>query len=468
MGDKSEPRWLTTVLRPITEVRQGEAITALMLTLNVFLLLSAYYIIKPVREALILAQPSGAEYKAYMSGVIAILLLFAVPAYARFVDKLPRIKLVIGVTLFFATHLLLFMLAMQVPSLQDKLGLVFYAWVGVFNMMVVAQFWSFANDLYDEERGTRLIPMVALGASVGAAAGSQLSAQLLPLIGVGSMLLVAMGMLALCALLFFLVEQREGGVSSETQSPNVDQPGPEQTDDAASHPEPTKSKKAAVAPSGAFALVFNHRYLRLVAAFSLLFTLVNTNGEYMLSKLIKADAAEALAAGAIDNLSTHIGATYASFFFYVNVVGVLLQSFVVARLVRFLGFRLAFLVLPIIALGDAVAVAAVPALLVITIGKTAENATDYSLNNTLRQMLWLVTSREMKYKAKQAIDTFFVRMGDVSSALLVWLGATFLTLEVRHFAIVNIVLIAIWLLLAVTIGREHDRLKRSQPEVSPD
>src|SRR5664279_2285201 len=102
-----EAAWLSRLLRPITVVRPGEATTALLLALNVFLLLSAYYIIKPVREALILSLASGAEYKAYMSGAIAILLLFAVPAYAKFVDRLPRIKLVISVTLFFAANLVL-------------------------------------------------------------------------------------------------------------------------------------------------------------------------------------------------------------------------------------------------------------------------------------------------------------------------------------------------------------------------
>lgn len=446
MSAAREPRWLSVALRPITEVRVGEAFTALLLTLNVFLLLSAYYIIKPVREALILALASGAEYKAYMSGVIAILLLFAVPAYAKFVDRLPRVTLVVGATLFFASHLLLFMLAMQVPELEANLGLIFYAWVGVFNMMVVAQFWSFANDIYDEERGGRLIPLVALGASVGAAAGSQLSASLLPLIGVASMLLVAMGMLASCALLYFLVERRERlGVDSEAVN---------------------KDERPAAAPkadrTGAFALVFSDRYLSLAAAFSLVFSWVNTNGEYMLGKLIRADAVRAVASGEAADIGAHIGATYASFFFYVNVLGVLLQSFVVARLVKALGFRVAFLVLPVIALADATAVALVPALLVITLGKTLENATDYSLNNTLRQMLWLVTSREMKYKAKQAIDTFFVRMGDVSSALAVWVGASFLALEVRQFALLNVALVGVWIALAVALGREHRRRSHAQ------
>ena len=106
-----------------------------------------------------------------------------------------------------------------------------------------------------------------------------------------------------------------------------------------------------------------------------------------------------------------------------------------------------------------------PVLMVAFVGKIFENATDYSLNNTLRQMLWLPTTREMKYKAKQAVDTFFVRMGDVVSAGGVLL-ATLLGLGVRGLAFGNAVLVGIWLVLAVAIVREHRALAAAAPESS--
>jgi ATP:ADP antiporter, AAA family len=95
---------------------------------------------------------------------------------------------------------------------------------------------------------------------------------------------------------------------------------------------------------------------------------------------------------------------------------------------------------------------------VIFVGKIAENSTDYSLNNTLRQMLWLPTSREMKYKAKQAVDTFFVRMGDVASGAWVALGAAVLGLGVRGFALTNAVLVVAWLFLAWAIVKTYREL----------
>jgi ATP:ADP antiporter, AAA family len=447
---RPEPAWLAKALRPITEVRQGEAVTALLLTANVFLLLSAYYVIKPLREALILGLNSGAEYKAYTSGAIALLLFGLVPLYGKLVDRLPRIKLVVGVSLAFAAHLLLFYLAMRylgiegaadgkkpsIPRFEREFGLVFFAWVGIFNVMVIAQFWAYANDLYDKEKGDRLFAMVALGASVGAAGGSKLAKVLIDGFGQRSMLLVAAGLLASCAGLFWLVERREG------------QP-------TATKPASAAPAAADKAPRGGFNLVKSYRYLLLMAMFSLLYNWVNSNGEYMLSKLIKGDAEAAFQRGEINakQVKDMIGGAYADFYFYVNSAAVLLQMFVVSRLVRWLKLPAAFLFLPVLALANAFVFAFVPIVALARAGKTAENATDYSLNNTLRQMLWLVTSPEMKYKAKQVVDTFCVRIGDVCSALSVYVAVDVLKFSVPRFAWISILLAGLWVVLAIAIGR---------------
>jgi len=431
----TEPPWLARALRPITLVRPGEAVTVLLLTTNVFLLLSAYYVIKPLREDLILAMASGAEYKSYASGVIALLLFVLVPLYGKLVDRLPRIRLVIGVSLAFAAQLVLFYLAMAFPGLRANLGLFFYAWVGVFNVMVVAQFWGYANDLYQKEQGDRLFAMVALGASVGAAVGSKAAKFLIKGLGEAPMLLVAAFLLVVCAGLYYLVERREG-------NPGAAAP--------ASGAGTVKRDK-----KGGFGLVVSHRYLLLIALFSLVYNWVNSNGEYMLSKLIKADAAAAVARGEITHaqMGGAIGEAYADFFFYVNVAGVLLQTFLVSRLVRWFRLPVVFLFLPALALGNAFIFAFVPIVTLAKTGKAAENATDYSLNNTLRQMLWLVTSADMKYKAKQVVDTFCVRIGDVCSAVSVYLAVDLLHFSVPRFAWISLVLGAIWLALAVAIGR---------------
>ena len=116
------------------------------------------------------------------------------------------------------------------------------------------------------------------------------------------------------------------------------------------------------------------------------------------------------------------------------------------------------MVLPFIAMGSYALMALFPVLAVARWTKTAENATDYSLNNTVRNMLFLPTTRAEKYKAKQAIDSFFVRAGDVFSALLVYVGLNVLSLSTTGFALVNLGLVAVWLVIAIQIGREYGRL----------
>ncbi len=450
MADEDTPRRsaLERALGVVTRVEPGEGVTALLLTLQVFLLMLAYSAIKPVREGLILAMHSGAQYKSYMGAVIAVTLLVAVPAYSRFADRAPRNRLVVGVTLFFALHLVLFWLGSAWPALRARMGLVFYLWIGIFNMMVVAQFWAFANDLYEEAQGKRLFPLLGVGQTVGAVAGSATAVLVLRQVGVYSMLLISACVLALSAALTQVIHTREV--------------------------RPMRSR-AATAPasrdrSGAFDLVKRNEYLRYLAAFSVIFTFVNSNGEFLLSTLVERASGEAVARGAItaDGVKEWVGETYGRFYLFTNVATVALQTFVVSRLVRYGGLRVAFFVLPAIASFDALGAAAYPVLVVLFWGKVVENGTDYSLNNTLRNMLWLPTSTEEKYKAKQAIDTFFVRMGDVSSALLVYFMHQLLGLGVRAIAVSNTVLCLIWLVLAKRIvQRNQGSMRSAAAESSP-
>jgi len=146
----------------------------------------------------------------------------------------------------------------------------------------------------------------------------------------------------------------------------------------------------------------------------------------------------------------------------VNILAFLLQTFVVSRVFKYVGVRGALFVLPLIALGGYTAVLALPVLVVLQWTKIFENSTDYSIQNTTRQALFLPTSREAKYNAKQAIDAFFVRTGDLIQAVVVFVGTQILALSIRSFALVNVVLIAVWLVLCFGIAREHRKLVGSE------
>jgi len=431
---------LERFLNIFTEVRQGEAASALMLALNIFLILTAYYVLKPVREALILAG-GGAEIKSYAAAGQALLLLAAVPLYGWLASRVPRRVLINGVTLFFAGCLLVFY---GLAQLQMPLGVVFFLWVGIFNLMVPAQFWAFANDIYTPEAGKRLFVIVAFGASCGAVAGSYVDSLLIGPVGVYQLMLVAAGILALSLLLTNWVERR-------ARKHKLENPPSSRTE--VGEDEPLRE-------GGAFALVFRSRYLLLIALLMLVLNWVNTTGEYILGRTVLTAAEQTLADGTAGGLSKEelIGGFYADFFTVVNLAGLLLQLFVVSRVLKYLGVGAAIMILPLIALGGYLIAAFYPVLAIVRWAKTAENATDYSLQNTVRQVLFLPTTREQKYKAKQAIDTFFVRAGDVLSAVLVFAGTTWLALTTKGFALFNVALVTLWLVLAILIGRHYRHL----------
>jgi len=210
--------------------------------------------------------------------------------------------------------------------------------------------------------------------------------------------------------------------------------------------------------------VFSDRYLLLIAALMLLSNLVNTNGEYILGKTVVSLYQKTHGSmGGLDEKKV-IGAFYGNYFTIVNIIAALVQALLVSRFIKFFGVRGALLALPVVGLVGYGAMAFVPILAFIRGAKIAENSIDYSLQNTTRNALYLPTSREAKYKAKQANDTFFVRFGDVTSAGLVFAGTTWLGFAPKQFALVNIALIAVWIVVAVALGRRFHRLERkSEP-----
>jgi AAA family ATP:ADP antiporter len=184
---------------------------------------------------------------------------------------------------------------------------------------------------------------------------------------------------------------------------------------------------------------------------------VNSLGEYIVGRTVT-DAAQAagIANGSAEE-KIFIGEFYASYTGIVNLAALVIQLFLVSRIVQYIGVKYAVLILPLIALCGYGFLAFYPILAAVRWAKTAENATDYSLQNTLRHMLFLPTTRDQKYKAKQAIDGFFVRAGDLLQAGTVFAGTVWLTLKPQGFAQFNLALVAIWLVLAWQVGREFQK-----------
>jgi ATP:ADP antiporter, AAA family len=426
------PSGLDRLLALVTDVRRGEGAMALLLLANIFLLLVAYSVIKTVREPLILLG-GGAEVRSYAAAGQAVLLMGFVPLYSWCASRVRRDVLILGVTGAFVLCVELF--AWAVSARVPFVGVAFFIWVGLFNVSLIAQFWSFANDLYSKEAGDRLFPIIVIGMTAGAPLGSLVSARLFRLgISPQTILQISAALLAASAMLYWRVGAMAG--------------------------RRTPAAAAPLAAGDGFRLVARNPYLRLVAALVVLLNVVNTTGEYLMARLLSEHVRTLGVTLEHFDQQAYIGAFTGQYQFVVNLVALLLQIGVTSRLVKYRGLAGVLLALPLIALGGYAFVAAGAGFSVLRWIKTAENATDYSLMNTARQLLWLPTTREEKYKAKQAIDTFFVRGGDVVSALVVYAGASVLHVGVAAFAMSNLILTIAWLGVAWRMLRPSQRSPR--------
>lgn len=418
------------LLRPFGDVRHGEGPTALVLLATLFVVLCGYYICKTVREPLILTG-GGAEVKAYAAALQALVLMVAVPAYSRLAAAVSRRTLVISVTVFFVLNLELFWLlgTFGLPYL----GVAFFVWVGIFNNAVVAQFWSYANDLYSPERGARLFPVIAIGATLGSPVGAWVAGRLFDAgIPALSLLHLAAGLLVVSLAGYLRVERWHASTNS----------GPVARDGTT---------------RDGFAMLARNPYLRLICLLLLLLNVVNTTGEYILSRAVLAatDATGACQGDAAREAC--IGSFYGHYFFWVNVAAIGIQSLLVSRLVRAVGIAGVLLVLPIASFVTYAMALSGAGFQAFRWTKTFENASDYSAMNTARHMLWLPTTRPEKYAAKQAADTFVVRIGDVLAAGLVFAGTTWLAMDRQAFSGALLVVIALWFGVAWLLVTEYRR-----------
>jgi AAA family ATP:ADP antiporter len=222
-------------------------------------------------------------------------------------------------------------------------------------------------------------------------------------------------------------------------------------------PEAVEIASKPLGKDDGFRLVVGDRYLAWIALLIILLNVVNTLGGYLIDMLVLREADLRFGADPTSGgYQAFVGGFYGVFYARVNLLGFLLQLFVASRALRYAGVRGSLFLLPVLALVNYSVIAVAPLLAVVRVGKILENATDYSINNTVRQALFLPTSREAKYKAKAAIDTVGHRLGDVLAAGVL-LGGLAMGLGLAGFAWLNVGLTAVWLGAAGRIAREHRR-----------
>jgi ATP:ADP antiporter, AAA family len=438
---------LDRLLTIFSEIRPGEGSVGLAMLGSIFLLLTTVYLLKPARDGLLaisgVAGISDMELKAYSSFGQSVILLAIVPLYSFLATRLSRRDLARSLTFFFVANLVVFWL-FQPGLLVERvryLGLVFYVWFGIFNLLAVVQFWSFAADFYSDEGGRRLLPAIAVGATAGSAVGAWAAKKLVRSAGLStySLLLVGAATLVGSLALLSFAESRQGAM-------------PDAPVTAA-----TTEKK-----SGAFRLVITHRYLFATAIVILLANWVKTNSDNLLFAIVQEVIGGEASTRAITDptmldrfTADQTTAFYGDFFFWVNFAALLLQSLFASRVLKYGGFGSLFLALPALSVFAYPVLAVMPVLALFRVTKVLEDSTNYSFFNTATQVLWLPTTREMKYKGKAAIDTFFARFGDALAALTTFVGIQLLTLPARHFFALNAILALAWLAAAAVVVREN-------------
>jgi len=191
---------------------------------------------------------------------------------------------------------------------------------------------------------------------------------------------------------------------------------------------------------------------------------VTKTGDYVLDRML-VDAAPAHALAQHVSQTAYIAQFKAHYFQLINTIGVVLQLFIVSRVIKYAGLRAALVLIPIASVGGYGVAFMAPLLTVLFVGRVVESSLDYSLSNTTQQTLWLPTSREAKYKAKQVIDAFCRRGGDAISAGVVWVGMHW-AIGTRGFLAVNVLVTLAWIAFAWAIGKRF--ATTSAPDAKAD
>ena len=414
-----------------TTLRAGEGQAAYLLCLQLFLIMFAYYLLKVIREPLILAEGS-AELKAYTTAMQAVLLMLIVPLFARLYQKSSsreeKYHLFRNSLLFFALNLLAFAIAYR---LGWHIAIAFYVWLGIFSVILLALFWAFAADLFNINSGKRIFPLIAAASALGALLGSGFAGWLFQQLNHDGVMYCAVLLLLIP---WWLSQQTESCIPVESRS-HVHAP----------------PKTKPYPPLEGFAVVLRSRYLTLIAGFVILLNLINTNGEYIIATFVT----DAVNNGVSGTAEDYIALFYSRYLFVTTTLSFLIQLFLVSRIYDRIGIEGALYILPVLMLINYSLIALVPVLWVARAALIAENSVYYSLQSTTRHALFLPLNREEKYVGKHTIDTFFFRVGDVLSGGFVYLASGLIGLGIVGFVVTNIILAGALLVLSRAIGAGH-------------
>jgi AAA family ATP:ADP antiporter len=433
-------RWL----RRAVDVREGETGALVWSCAYFFFVLSAYYVIRPIRDEMGVA--AGVDRLAWLFTGTLVGMLLLHPLYARLVARLPRRRFVPLTYRFFILNLVLFFVLFRLADAAQGIwiGRVFYIWTSVFNLFVVSVFWSFMTDIYRPWQSRRLFGMVAVGGTVGAVLGSTLTTALVGLLGPVTLLLVSALLLEAAGRASGLLEGHEPRLAQAAAEAGAR--GDEA--DRGLGPTPRGAVIGGDVLEG-IRHVLASPYLLGIAALMVLFTVASTFLYFQQAAIV----AEAFRDDRVGRTRLFAGVDLA-----VNVLTLVTQVFLTGRILRWVGVGAALAFLPLLSAVGFGLLGAAPVLAVVVLFQVLRRAGNFAIQRPAREVLYTVLPRTDKYKAKNFNDTFVYRTGDQVGAWSYTFLASTLGLGPSGLAVVMVPLSAVWLALALWLGRRHRAL----------
>ncbi len=406
--------------------------------LYVFAVLSAYYVLRPIRDEM--GVHAGVENLPWLFTGTLLAMIAINPLFALAVQRLQRARFIAWSYRFLGANLLVFAALFALATAEQNvwLGRAFFIWVSVFNLFVVSVFWALMVDVFDSEQGKRLFGFLAAGATLGAIAGSTLTASLVQEVGATALFFASIALLELAV----LAVRRLSRLSEKlTQHPRA--PG------------------APEAPIGGGVLAgISHTirspYLLNVCLFIVLFTVTSTFLYFQQATIAR------------DYFPDRASRTafFARVDVMVNLLTLGVQLFLTARILRRLGVALTLAILPLFSALGFAALAAAPTIAALVAFQVLRRAANFALARPTRELLYTVIAREDKYKAKTFIDTVIYRAGDQIGSWSYLLLSTF-GLGIAGVALVAVPLSALWLANSLWLGRRQAALALNSGASAP-
>jgi len=410
----------------LVQVRAGEGRKVLLTFLYFFLVITAYYVIKPVSRALVL-DDLGSRLVPYVDLISAILMGPMVTLFARLVDRIEKRRLVTLTFWAVAGCLLVFWKFLQWP---DKwVAAAFYVWVAIFSVLVVTLFWLVANDLYHPREAKRLFGFIGAGGILGGVVGSSIAAAGARLVGTNQLLLLSASILLFC----WLVVRRLWRYA----------PSAIQTEQASEAPrEPFLANLGA-----SVRLLVRSRYLVLLVGLVGIAKIVSTFIYYQFNPFIEQMFPDEDAKTAFMGL----------FFGWINLASFVVQFFFTSWILRRLGLACALVLLPLGVLAGSMGLLVMPMFWVAATTELYDHSLNYSLQQTTKEVLYLPIDRSVRYKVKPFIDMVVFRFGKGIAAIIGIVLLDLLHLEARTLSYLSIPLIVVW--IALVFQLRHDYVK---------